>query len=102
MTIHEPSPRELADALVQGGSYMARAFRLREEEDVDALPAFAPMRIHVQHNKGRAVSVSPMDFDWAEADPRQEAYLKDGVLSLVVEDYQLDIRADSITTRAAA
>lgn len=102
MNTHAPSARELADALVQGGTYMARAFRLREEGDVDTMPAFVPTRLHVQHHKGHAVCVSPMDFDWAEADPRQEAYLKDGVLSLVVEDYQLDVRADSITTPDAA
>jgi hypothetical protein len=102
MNTHAPSARELADALVQGGTYMIRAFRLHEDADVETLPAFVPTRLHVQHHKGQAVCVSPLDFDWAEADPRQEAYLRDGVLSLVVEDYQLDIEVASITARTPA
>lgn len=90
------SAEDLADALVSGGIYSVRAFRIAGEE-VDPLSPFVPTRLHVQHHKGRAVSVSPMDFDWAEADPRQEAYVKDGILTLAVEDYQLDIEVVSIT-----
>jgi len=88
-------PASCANELVSGETYQARAFRLREGNH--ALPAFTPTRLRVQHHKGVAVSVTPMDFDWAEADPRQEAYLKNGILSLVAEDYQLDIEISSIS-----
>jgi len=91
----EPSPTDYADALVSGRTYRARAFRLREE-DVGTLPPLVPTRLHVQHHRGRAVSVSPMDFDWAEADPRQEASIGNGVLILVAEDYRLDVEIASI------
>jgi hypothetical protein len=90
------SPRELANSLISGDSYSARAFRMGAE-DVGTLPPFVPTRLFVQHHKGQAVSVTPMDFDWAEADPRQEASVRDGVLTLAVEDYQLDIEVASIT-----
>ena len=91
----QPSATDLADGLISGETYTARAFRLREE-DAESLPPFVPTRLHVQHHKGRAVSVSPMDFDWAEADPREQAYVKDGLLILVAEDYQLDVEIASI------
>ena len=83
-----------ANELVSGKTYQTRAFRLQEGDH--ALPAFTPTRLHVQHHKGVAVSVTPMDFDWAEADPRQEAYVNNGILSLVAEDYQIDIEISSI------
>lgn len=95
MTITMPSAGELADALVSGSTYSARAFRMREEDEL-TLPPFTPTRLHVQHHRGRAVSVVPMDFDWAEADPRQQAYVRAGVLILAVEDYQLEIEIASI------
>jgi len=86
---------QTADALVSGRTYNARTFRLGNE-DMEAPPAFVPTRLHVQHHKGRAVSVSPMDYDWAEMDPRQEAFLKDGVLRMVAEDYQLGVGIASL------
>ena len=94
--VHEARPyREYADSLLCGGTYMARTFRLREE-DPGVLPPFVPTRLHVQHHGGQAVSVTTMDYDWAEADPRQEASIGDGVLTLVAEDYRLDIEISSI------
>jgi len=89
------TPGRHADALVSGETYMARTFRLREENT--HLPPFAPTRLHVQHHRGQAVSVTTMDYDWAEADPRQEAYVRDGILTLVTEDYRLDIETSSIS-----
>lgn len=95
---NDRSPAEWADALVSGGTYSARTFRLNDEE-VPTPPSFRPMRLYVDHHGGRAVSVSPMDFDWAEADPREESSVRNGVLSLVAEDYQLDIEIASILAR---
>jgi hypothetical protein len=89
------TPRQYADSLLAGGTYMARTFRLHEN-GVDPLPPFVPTRLHVQHHGGQAVSVTTMDYDWADADPRQEAYVRDGVLTLVAEDYRLDIQISSI------
>ncbi len=84
-----------ADALVSGETYQARTFRLRED-DVGTLPPFMPTRLYVQHHAGQAVSVSTMDYDWADADPRQDAFLQGDVLTFVVEDYRLDVAISSI------
>lgn len=93
--ISPADPSSYANALVSGETYSVRTFRLTGEE-APKLPAFTPTKLHVQHHKGVAVSVTPMDYGWAEMDPRQEAHIKDGVLSLVAEDYQLDIEISSI------
>lgn len=85
---------QCADALVSGETYQVRTFRMRE--DMEELPPFVPTRLHVQHHAGRAVSVTTMDYDWAEIDPRHEASLRDGVLTLAAEDYQLDVAISSI------
>jgi len=89
------TPRQYADTLLCGGTYMARTFRLREE-DAGPPPPFVPTRLNVQHHGGQAVSVTTMDYDWAEADPRQEAYVRNDVLTLVTEDYQLDVQTSSL------
>lgn len=89
------SAAAIADMLVSGGRYQVRTFRLGDE-DVEVLPEFVLTRLRVQHHRGRAVSVSPMDYEWAEADPRQEAVTHDGILTLVCEDFQMDIEISSI------
>jgi hypothetical protein len=84
---------DLADKLVNGQTYSARKYRARDAENP---PAFAPMDLFVQHHKGKAVTVSPASLDWAEFDPRQEAWIEGGVLQMMAEDYYLEIEISSI------
>lgn len=103
MRLHGISvPRETANRLEGERIYKARTYRSDQGENP---PAFRDIRLHVHKHKGQTVSVTTLDYDWAEMDPRQEAWIENGMLRLMAEDYCLDIMLESIdlqSTRSAA
>lgn len=89
---------EAANRLEVGGTYRARIYRSDQGENP---PAFADVRLHVHKHKGQAVSITTLDRDWAEMDPRQEAWIENDMLRLMAEDYCLDIMLASIDARGS-
>lgn len=81
--------QQLANMLVNGQTYEIRTYRRNPG-------AWKHEPLFVQHHNHEATVVTPSNFGWAEYDPRQDAYLDNGILSFSAEDYWMDIKISSI------